>query len=1387
MVDREAPLCEGEAYSVKWRAGKELRISSTQSGSTDRVELDSHADTNVGGANCVLLETTGEFATVHSFSEETKPFENVPIGTAATAWVDLETGETFILVFHETLFFGDRLNHTLVCPNQLRANGIIVNDVPRQFDKQSTHSIFVPGDNVTIPLELNGVISFFNGHKPSKEELDNCRYLTMCSDRSWDPNDSTFAQQENAAAFHSKNSVVRRNGDCTRVSRNELESFAVLSEPAELLNDGELVERYVAAINIAGDDWIGDGMNGYADTDLFPVVSERRNVFSMSRVDKKSVITKEVLAQRWRIGLDTAQRTLRATTQRGIRTFLNPTDRRVSTRSPQLNFSMLRDRKMYTDTMFAKIKSARGNTCAQVWTNGQGYDLFYPLRTKADAYSTISRMVHDMDGIPEVIVSDGAAEQNSEKWKAEIRHFRSRHHVTEPYSQWQNRAERNIGELKRGIQAATKRARSPKRLWDYCGQWVAAIRRMTAHDNPALNGMTPYECIHARTIDISAYAMFDWYEYVWYIDPAADTAESRRKLGRWIGVAEHVGSALTYFILPASCQPIARSSVFPMTRDERLSMAGRMAMADLDLAIEGKIGEGVSNEMCFHDLPDIPVVPVDLFDEFVPTTEPAEREESMPDADEYPSSEAYDQYLNVNVLLDRGGDSQLGVVKQRKRDANDHPVGRSNLNPLLDTREYEVEFPDGSVDVLTANSIAESLYSQVDEEGRSYAILSEIVDHRKDGSAVLSDDAMIPGTSHMRRTTKGWQLLVEWKDGSSDWLPLADLKEAYPIQVAEYAVNNKVASEPAFAWWVPHVLKKRDRMIKKVQKRYVRRTHKFGIELPRTVEEALAIDGKTGTDLWRKAIEKEMTNVNVAFDVREDGSVPIGYKEIKCHLIFDIKSDTLARKARFVAGGHMTDPPKESTYSSVVSRDSVRLFFLLAALNDLEVLGCDIQNAYINANTSEKVWFRAGKELGHHEGKVVVIVRALYGLKSSGARFREHLAQTLRDAGFVSCKADPDVWLRPAVKPDGTKFYEMALAYVDDSLVASLEPQKFMDRLSANYTLKEGSVKVPETYLGADIRLHELPNGDKAWALSSDTYVRRAIEEVERELGFVGKVLKKNVKSPFCCNYRPELDQSPELNEGQSSYYQSLMGVLRWCIELGRIDIMVEVGLLARFQAAPRAGHLAQAFHVFAYLKHHKKSSLVFDWTEPELDLSQFAICDWKEFYPGAAESIPTNMPEPRGRSVTMTCFVDADHAGCLLTRRSHSGVLIFVNRAPIIWFSKRQATVESSTFGSESVAMRQAIDLIEALRYKLRMMGVPIDGSTKVYCDNDSVVKSTTRPESTLKKKHNAINYHRAREAQAAGHIQVAWIDGKENLADVLTKVLTGQRRFYLLSRILY
>jgi hypothetical protein len=118
-----------------------------------------------------------------------------------------------------------------------------------------------------------------------------------------------------------------------------------------------------------------------------------------------------------------------------------------------------------------------------------------------------------------------------------------------------------------------------------------------------------------------------------------------------------------------------------------------------------------------------------------------------------------------------------------------------------------------------------------------------------------------------------------------------------------------------------------------------------------------------------------------------------------------------------------------------------------------------------------------------------------------------------------------------------------------------------------------------------------------------------------------------------------------------------------------------------------------------------------------------------------------------------MSCFVDVDHAGCRETRRSHSGIIIFVNGVPILWFSKRQNTVEASTYGSELLAMRVAIEMIEGLRYKLLMMGVPIPDS---------------RPESTLKKKHAAINFHRVREPITAGTIKVAKEDTRSNLADI-------------------
>jgi hypothetical protein len=479
---------------------------------------------------------------------------------------------------------------------------------------------------------------------------------------------------------------------------------------------------------------------------------------------------------------------------------------------------------------------------------------------------------------------------------------------------------------------------------------------------------------------------------------------------------------------------------------------------------------------------------------------------------------------------------------------------------------------------------------------------------------------------------------------------------------------------------------------------------KYGIELPKGVHEALEIDRKTVTSFWREAINKEMKNVLPAFQFLEDDKVPIGFKHITCRMIFNVKMVGLVRKARYVAGGHLTVPPVESVYSSIVTRESVRINFLVAALNDLEVLSADVQNASINARTEEKVYTTAGSEFGTNEGRPAIKVHALYGLKSSGARWRDHLAAILIQAGFRTSKAGPDVWMCKAHKSSGFTYWEYVLCYVDDILAISHKPCTILDAIGKQVMLKPGSMEEPKSYLGANISKCTVVDGNtqvpmkQVWTMFTQEYIKCAIEEVEHELKLENQFLPKKVETPLSSGYRPELDFSQELWAQKTNCYQGLIRILRWVMELGRIDIIIPVSLLSRYLVSLHEGHLQQAYRIFAYLKQFNHPMLVFDDSEPKIATDSFHMHDWSSQYPEATEKIPPDAPEALGHSVVTTCFVDADHAGCRATRRSHTGILIYVNCAPIIWFSKRQNTVKSSTFSSEFIALKISVELIESL-----------------------------------------------------------------------------------------
>ena len=178
-----------------------FRIASVGSDTNDpRCELDSHADTCVAGSNTIRVSDNDRLVTVHAYSHEYKPLKDIPVATVATLWVDPKDGQPYILIIHEALYFGDRLKSTLLCPNQLRANGLLVDDVPRQFDTKSSHSIYVPEDKLRVHLTLQGVVSGFESRKPTMEEYAEYPHIELTSPLEWEPNSCDMANKENQVA-----------------------------------------------------------------------------------------------------------------------------------------------------------------------------------------------------------------------------------------------------------------------------------------------------------------------------------------------------------------------------------------------------------------------------------------------------------------------------------------------------------------------------------------------------------------------------------------------------------------------------------------------------------------------------------------------------------------------------------------------------------------------------------------------------------------------------------------------------------------------------------------------------------------------------------------------------------------------------------------------------------------------------------------------------------------------------------------------------------------------------------------------------------------------------------------------------------------------------------
>jgi hypothetical protein len=414
-----------------------------------------------------------------------------------------------------------------------------------------------------------------------------------------------------------------------------------------------------------------------------------------------------------------------------------------------------------------------------------------------------------------------------------------------------------------------------------------------------------------------------------------------------------------------------------------------------------------------------------------------------------------------------------------------------------------------------------------------------------------------------------------------------------------------------------------------------------------------------------------------------------------------------------------------------------------------------------------------GKHVVDH---VLILKKALYGLRTSGARWHDRLSDCFRELGFFPCKAEPDIWMRKAKDK-----YEYIAVYVDDLAMAMEDPSSFVKLLETTYGFKFKGTGPISFHLGMDLQRDE----DGTLAISSSKYIERCLMQYEKICRQAPKVL---YSSPLEKGDHPETDNSPLLDDDGVRDYQSLIGTLQWLVSIGRFDIHTAVMTMSSFRAAPRQGHLERVKRIFGYISKMRHAAIRVRTEEPDYsDVPSFDY-DWsRSVYGEPKEILPQDAPPPLGNYVTTTHYVDANLMHDLTTGRSVTGILHLVNKTPIEWYSKKQATVETATYGSEFVAARTCVEQIIELRHTLRYLGVPIRDKSYMFGDNKSVVDSSSQVHAKLHKRHNILSFHRVREAIASGYISFSFITGDVNPADLLSKHWGYQHAWDFLRTLLF
>ena len=1020
-------------------------------------------------------------------------------------------------------------------------------------------------------------------------------------------------------------------------------------------------------------------------------------------------------------------------------------------RNPVFNIPR-RSEAVATDTIFSDTPAVDdGSTMAQFFC---GRDTLvcdaYGIKSTKQFINTLSDNIRKR-GAMDTLISDGGKYEISKRVTDLLHSLFIQDYQSEPYHQHQNKAENRFGLAKRYTHTVMNTSGCPACCWLLCLQYICVVLNHLA--SPTLQGICPVQALQGTTPDISFLLHFSFYEPVYYrIDSSEPDlnfpSSSNEKKGYWVGFADNQGDSLTWRILTEDTQKIIiRSGVRSAPRTTTNQRLASPSGEGTTLPFPIPYSQQSQNYL--------PLDPLDAstpnFEHFVKSQTGEDEDNPIPMANiDIPN------LLGRSFLLPPEDNGERHMAKVI--DIDDHGQTLEDIKFKLKINKDQAE------EIMSYYQLMDYIQKGTDaeEDPDSLFKFRDIVAHQ---GPLESTDPNHKGSKY--------NVMVEWESGEVTYEPLTLISKDDPITCAVYAKKHDLLDTTGWKH-LKRYAKTSKRLIRAVKQSRIRQVrasarYQHGFQVPKDYNDAMRLDKENGNTHWQDAMDLELTQIHEYKVFKDTGKAkfhngkvvtPDGFQKIRVHFVYAVKHDGRF-KARLVADGHLTKEPVESIYSGVVSLRSLRMVVFLSQLNKLEIWGADVGNAYLEAYTDEKLCIMAGPEFKELQGHLLIMVKALYGTRSGGARWHDRLFDILQELKFKPSKADPDVWMRP--EPGGT-CYEYIAVYVDDLAIAAKDPQAFCNELKKKYNLKLKGVGPLEYHLGCTYK----KDPDGTLAADPRRYVNKILESYKRMF----KEKPRKSRPPLEGGDHPELDTSELCDEHQTKQFQTLIGQLQWLISLGCFDIAVHVMSLSRLRAQPRKGHLDRAKRIVGYLLFLPDGAIRFRIGEPDFSSLKDQEYDWtRTVYSGACEQIPHDIPKPLGKHVHTTHYVDANLHHDLATAKAVTAALHFLNQTPIDAYTKRQSTVETATYGSEFVAARTAVDQIIDIRTTLRYLGVPIRDKSYMFGDNKSVVTSSTIPNSTISKRHHLASYHRVREAIAAKFISFHWKDGKSNPADILSK----------------